>query len=203
MVLYVLYLIGVAAFAVSGVLAAARARMDFFGGVVLAFIAGLSGGTLRDLLLDRRPLYWTQDRVLLTVILAAGVATLIYIHFYRPPVRALLVVDALGLAVVTVIGTQHALEAGIATPAVLMMGVITGATGEILRDILCDDLPLLLREDIYALAALAGSALYVILHHLGVPPTLDAIFAIVLVFALRIASMIFKWRLPALPTPRT
>ncbi|TCP56694.1 putative membrane protein YeiH [Tamaricihabitans halophyticus] len=197
-----LYLIGVASFAVSGVLAAARARMDLFGGIVLAFIAALSGGTLRDLLLDRRPLYWTQDELLLTVILAAGVGTLVYIRFFRPPVRALYVVDALGLAVVTVIGTQAALAAGIATPAVLMMGVITGATGEVIRDILCDELPLLLREDIYAIAALAGSVLYVVLDQFGAPATLNAVLAIVLVFGLRLVSMIFKLRMPSLPRLR-
>ncbi|MFE7119845.1 trimeric intracellular cation channel family protein, partial [Streptomyces sp. NPDC057654] len=101
--LHVLYLVGVSAFAASGVLAAHRANMDPFGGLVLAFAAAISGGTLRDLILNRHPLYWTHDWVLLTIIACVGAATMAFLRYRTLPQRTLLVVDAVGLSVVTVI----------------------------------------------------------------------------------------------------
>ncbi|MBB1254363.1 TRIC cation channel family protein, partial [Streptomyces sp. OF3] len=124
--LHVLYLVGVSAFAASGVLAAHRANMDPFGGLVLAFAAAVSGGTLRDLILDRHPLYWTQDWVLLTVIACVGVGTIFYLRFWKLPHRSLLVVDAIGLAVVTVIGARAAIDSGVTPLAVLILAVLTG-----------------------------------------------------------------------------
>lgn len=107
--LHALYLLGIAAFAASGVLAAHRAGMDPFGGLVLAFAAAISGGTLRHLVLGRHPLYWTHDRLLLTVIASVAVATMLHLRRRRTlPRRTLMVVDAVGLAVVTVIGARAA-----------------------------------------------------------------------------------------------
>ncbi|MBW1598238.1 trimeric intracellular cation channel family protein [Streptomyces sp. JJ38] len=195
--LHVLYLVGVAAFAASGVLAAHRANMDPFGGLVLAFAAGVSGGTLRDLILDRDPLYWTQDWVLLTVIASVGVSTMVYLRFRRLPHRALLLVDAVGLAVVTVIGARAALEAEVTPLAVLILAVMTGVTGEVVRDILCGELPpLLLREEVYATAAFAGALCYLVLHWLEVAQTPATIASAGVVFALRIAAMYFGLSLP-------
>ncbi|MGW5121669.1 trimeric intracellular cation channel family protein, partial [Streptomyces noursei] len=150
--LHVLYLVGVSAFAASGVLAAYRANMDPFGGLVLAFAASISGGTLRDLILDRRPLYWTHDWVLLTVIICVGVGTMVYLRFWSLPRKSLLVVDAIGLSVVTVIGARAAISAGATPLAVVILAVLTGVAGEVIRDVLCGEFPpLLLREDVYAI----------------------------------------------------
>lgn len=139
--LHVLYLVGVSAFAASGVLAAYRANMDPFGGLVLAFAASISGGTLRDLILNRQPLYWTHDWVLLTVIICVGVSTMVYLRFWSLPRKALLVVDAIGLAVVTVIGARAAIEADATPLAVIILAVLTGVTGEVIRDVLCGSSP--------------------------------------------------------------
>lgn len=122
-------------------LAAYRANMDPFGGLVLAFAASISGGTLRDLILDRRPLYWTHDWVLLTVIICVGVGTMIYLRFWRLPHKSLLVVDAIGLSVVTVIGARAAIDAGATPLAVIILAVLTGVTGEVVRDVLCGEFP--------------------------------------------------------------
>ncbi|MFG2192719.1 trimeric intracellular cation channel family protein [Streptomyces sp. NPDC048639] len=195
--LHMLYLVGVSAFAASGVLAAHRANMDPFGGLALAFAASISGGTLRDLMLDRHPLYWTHDWVLLTVIAAVGGATIVYLRFWSLPERSLLLVDALGLSVVTVIGAQAAIDSGVTPLAVIIFGVITGVTGEVVRDVLCGEFPpLLLREDVYATAAAAGAGAYLALDAAGVDATTATALSAALVFALRLAAVYFGVHLP-------
>ncbi|WP_431783352.1 trimeric intracellular cation channel family protein [Streptomyces chumphonensis] len=195
--LHVLYLVGVAAFAASGVLAAHRANMDPFGGLVLAFAAGVSGGTLRDLILGRDPLYWTQDWVLLTVIASVGVVTMVYLRFRTLPHRTLLLVDAVGLAVVTVIGARAALESEVTPLAVLILAVLTGVTGEVVRDVLCGELPpLLLREEVYATAAFAGALCYLLLDWASVGQGAATVVSAAVVLALRIAAMYFGLSLP-------
>ncbi|CAM5654612.1 hypothetical protein SAVIM338S_06615 [Streptomyces avidinii] len=197
--LHALYLLGIAAFAASGVLAAHRANMDPFGGLVLAFAAGISGGTLRDLILDRHPLYWTHDWLLLVVIASVGVATMLYLRRRELPRRALMVVDAVGLAVVTVIGTRAAIDAHVTPLAVLILAVLTGVTGEVVRDVLCGEFPpLLLREEVYATAALAGAASYLGLHWAGAPDTLNTAVSAGLVFVLRMAAVFRDLHLPRL-----
>ncbi|RXS57201.1 trimeric intracellular cation channel family protein [Streptomyces sioyaensis] len=195
--LHVLYLAGVAAFAASGVLAAYRANMDPFGGLVLAFAASISGGTLRDLILDRRPLYWTHDWVLLTVIICVGLGTMAYLRFWQLPHKSLLVVDAVGLSVVTVIGARAAIEAGATPLAVIILAVLTGVAGEVIRDVLCGEFPpLLLREDVYAIAALAGAGCYLLLHHVGTGATPAAVASAGVVFALRMGAVYLGLHLP-------
>ncbi len=195
--LHVLYLVGVAAFAASGVLAAYRADMDPFGGLALAFAASISGGTLRDVILGRYPLYWTHDWVLLTVIGGVGLATMAYLRFWSLPRRSLLVVDAVGLAVVTVIGARAAIEVGATPLAVVILSVMTGVTGEVIRDVLCGEFPpLLLREDVYAVAALIGACCYLGMHRLGAGPGPAAMVSAGLVFALRMAAVYFGLHLP-------
>ncbi|MFZ3495276.1 trimeric intracellular cation channel family protein [Streptomyces sp. 5.8] len=197
--LHALYLLGIAAFAASGVLAAHRANMDPFGGLVLAFAASISGGTLRDLILDRHPLYWTHDWLLLVLIGSVAVATMLYLRRWELPQRALMVVDAVGLAVVTVIGARAAIDAHVTPVAVLILAVLTGVTGEVVRDVLCGEFPpLLLREEVYATAALAGALSYLGLHWAGVPDTADIVVSAGLVFALRMTAIFRDLHLPRL-----
>ncbi|MFE7095828.1 trimeric intracellular cation channel family protein [Streptomyces erythrochromogenes] len=198
--LHALYLLGIAAFAASGVLAAHRAGMDPFGGLVLAFAAAISGGTLRDLILGRHPLYWTHDWLLLTVIASVAAATMLHLRRRRTlPQRTLVVVDAVGLAVVTVIGARAAIDAHVTPVAVLILAVLTGVTGEVVRDVLCGEFPpLLLREEVYATAALAGAAAYLALHTAGVPDTVGVAVSAGLVFALRMAAVFRDLHLPRL-----
>ncbi|MGK5544189.1 trimeric intracellular cation channel family protein [Streptomyces sp. URMC 127] len=195
--LHVLYLTGVAAFAASGVLAAHRARLDPFGGLVLAFAAAVSGGTLRDLILGRHPLYWTHDLVLLTVIAATAVATMVFLRYRELPHRSLMTADAVGLAVVTVIGARAAVDAGVTPFAAVILAVLTGVTGEVIRDVLCGELPpLLLREEVYATAAFLGAVCYLLLDRLGAGPTAAAAVAASLVFAVRMGALHFGLHLP-------
>ncbi|MFF4318118.1 trimeric intracellular cation channel family protein [Streptomyces sp. NPDC001568] len=197
--LHALYLLGIAAFAASGVLAAHRANMDPFGGFVLAFAAAISGGTLRDLILDRHPLYWTRDWPLLVLIASVAALTMLYLRRRSLPHRTLMVVDAVGLSVVTVIGARAALDAHVTPVAVLVLAVMTGVTGEVIRDVLCGEFPpLLLREEVYATAALAGAAAYLGLREAGVRDGVGIAVGAGLVFVLRLAAVFRDLHLPRL-----
>lgn len=196
MALYVLDLFGVAVFAVSGALTAGRKSMDLFGVVVVAVVTAIGGGTVRDVLLDERPIFWIEDPTYLGVILAAAAATLVYARFFTPPRASLLVADAFGLAVFTFIGARTAYEAGVPLIIVILMGAITGAAGGVMRDVLCAEVPLILRRDIYATAAIAGATVYVLLEEIGASAPLIALLPVATVFALRLAAIRFDLHVP-------
>lgn len=196
MALYLLDLFGVAVFAVSGALTAGRKSMDLFGVVVISVITAIGGGTVRDVLLDRHPVFWISDTTYLIVILAAAGATLVYVRFRRPPGGSLLVADAFGLAVFTFIGAQAAYEAGVSSLIVVLMGAITGVAGGVMRDVLCNEVPLILRREIYATAAIAGATLYVVLEVIGASGLALSLPPIATVFALRLAALRFDIHMP-------
>jgi uncharacterized membrane protein YeiH len=190
-------LFGVAVFAVSGVLAAGRKRLDILGVIVVAIVTAIGGGTLRDLLLDRHPIFWFRETENLVVIVAAAVITLIYVQFRRPPERSLLIADALGLAVFTISGTHIATEAALPGIIAVIMGVITGVAGGMIRDVLTAEIPLILRKgDLYATAAITGAALYVLLEAAGVPRPVPSLTAMASILLLRFASILWGLHLP-------
>jgi uncharacterized membrane protein YeiH len=193
---YLLELFGVAVFAVSGALVAARKGMDPFGVIVIAVVTAIGGGTLRDVLLDRHPIFWFANVTYLLVIIAAAVFTMIYTRFHRAPFRALLIADAFGLALFTVSGAQIAEQQALPAVIVVLMGAITGTAGGMLRDMLCAEVPLILRRDIYATASLAGAAVYVGGKALGIDTITTALAAMFTVFALRMAAVFLNWHQP-------
>lgn len=199
--LYYFDLLGVAVFAASGVLAAGRKEMDWLGGLVIAALTAIGGGTLRDLLLNRHPLFWIVDTTYLIVISAAALLTLLYTRRRPPPGNVLLYADAAGLALFTLIGAQIAQEAGVPPLIVVLMGTMTGAAGGVLRDILCAEIPLVLRRDFYATAAIAGASAYLVTEALGVPR--DGAFGLgmLVVILLRLYAILHGLRLPTLKLP--
>lgn len=196
-VLYVLDLFGTAVFAVSGALAAGRRRMDLFGALVIAAVTAVGGGTVRDLILDRHPVFWIQDLRYLGVIAGAGGLTFVCTSFFRPPSQALEVADALGLAVFTVVGARVALGVGAPSVVVVIMSATTATVGGMVRDVLCDETPLILRKQIYATAALAGGILFLWLRALALPQAVVIGSTIVAVSALRLAALRWELHLPS------
>ena len=199
--LYWADLAGVAVFAVSGVLAAGRKRLDLLGVVVVAALTAVGGGTTRDLLLDRHPIFWIADPTYLVVIGAAALATFVYVRVRPPPLGALLVADALGLALFTMTGAQVAESAGLAPISVVVRATITGAAGGVLRDIMCAEIPLVLHRDIYATAAIVGAALYLAAQTIGVDRTWAIGSGMAAVRALRLAAVAWGLRLPVARVP--
>lgn len=194
----ILYGVGLAAVTVnaaSGVLEAGRKPFDLFGMVVVALAAALGGGSLRDVLLDRK-VFWIDDPAYLITAIVAGLATFALVRLVRLPARLFLLPDAVGLALFTVIGTQAALDVGAHWLVASLMGVITGVFGGILRDMLCNEVPLVFSGELYATASWVGALLLVGLIALGVSAGWAALAGGSIVLVIRLAAIAFKWRLP-------
>ncbi len=202
MVLYVFSMLGVGVFAASGALAAGRKNFDLLGVGVIALVTAVGGGTLRDLLLDRHPIFWVRDPSHLTVILASAALTFVYVRFRKPPLAGLAVADALGLALFTLSGAQVAEARGLPWLTVVVMGAVTGSAGGVLRDVLSGEVPLLFRHtDLYATAAITGVALYLALEEVGVGQEAASSIGMAAVAGLRFAAIRWKLRLPVFRVP--
>jgi len=196
--IYWLDMAGVIVFALSGVILACRSRMDPFGMLVLAAVTGIGGGTLRDLVLGVRPVFWVTDPTYLWVILATVGLSILGFHYIHRLSRGFLpVADAFGLALFTVIGTHKALLLEAPGVVAVLMGMLTGVAGGMVRDVLARRVPMVLRQEVYATAAIAGGVTYVALDALAAPGTLTIALALLVTLGLRLAAI--HWEL-ALPT---
>ena len=194
-----LYAIGISAVAVSamiGVLEAGRKPIDLFGVVLVALTSALGGGTVRDLLLDRR-VFWLEDPTYLFAAIGAGLAAVALVRMVRLPKNLFLIPDALGLALFTVLGTHIALMLDVHWFAATLLGVVTGVVGGVLRDMLCNEVPLVFSGELYGTAAWSGTLVYAALLGAGVADSGAALVAMTVVFGLRMAAV--QWRI-TLPT---
>jgi uncharacterized membrane protein YeiH len=190
-------LAGVAVSATSGALAAGRRHLDLLGVVVVATVTAIGGGTIRDVLLDRYPVFWIARPGYLTVILAAAAVTMAYTRFREPPAQALQVADAFALGLFTMTGAQIAEGAELAGLLIIVMGTITAVAGGVVRDVLCTEIPLVMRSgNLYASAAIAGATAYVWLRVADLPVPVAATAGMLLVVALRLAAIVYDIRLP-------
>jgi uncharacterized membrane protein YeiH len=195
----VLYLdfFGVFVFAFSGALMAGRYKLDPFGVVVLASVTAIGGGTVRDVILQA-PVFWLSQPIYLYIILITAGLTILFVRQpKRIPKRFLYVADAFGLALFAVLGTQKALDLGTSITVAIMMGAITGVVGGMIRDLMCNVIPLILRQEIYALAAILGGGIFVGLHKLGFSENDASIVAILCALTVRLAAIYWKVSLPA------
>jgi uncharacterized membrane protein YeiH len=192
-------LTAVAMLAAAGVLEAGRKRFDLFGMVVVALVAALGGGTLRDLLLGR-PVFWVADQTYLIAAMIAAHLTFFLARAVNLPARLFLVPDAAGLALFTVAGTKAALMLDAPWLVASFMGVITGVVGGILRDVLCNEEPLVFQGPLYATAAWLGALGYIVLLELGVGSIAAALFAGTGIFVVRLAAIRWQIELPRFRT---
>lgn len=195
---YYLDLIGVAVFAISGALAAGRKQLDWVGVVFLATVTAIGGGTVRDVLLNRDAVFWIQDPTYLWVIISASFLTILYVRFFRPPFNLIMYVDALGLALFTILGAQVAEAHGVSDLIVIVMAVLTGVAGGVIRDVLTGEIPHLFRstEPLYSVAALTGAVIYVLLQKLGVITEYATYIGISMVALFRFAAIYWNLNMP-------
>ncbi len=187
---------GVAVYAVSGALAAGRKQLDLLGVVVIASVTAIGGGTVRDLLLDRHPVFWIARPAHLYVIIAFAFLTVAYTRRFRPPDRMLVIADALGLALFTVSGAQIAEARALPGIVVVLMGTLTGVAGGVLRDVLSAEIPMILRKgQIYATAAILGCVVYLLLQSV-VDRTVAGLAGMASIAVLRIAAIVWDLTLP-------
>lgn len=201
MLLYILDLTGVAVFALSGVLAARDRGLDVLGVIVVAAITAIGGGTLRDLLLDRHPIFWITDITYLLVIIGTALLAIAYVRIRPPPGVSLLVADAFGLALFALLGAQYAEAAQSPALIVVLMGTMTGVTGGVLRDVITARVPLILQREIYATAAIAGVTAYLVMQALGVPQPVAFAGGMIVVVVLRLISIRWNLHLPTFHNP--
>lgn len=194
---YIFDLIGVAVFAISGALAAGRQRLDLVGVIVAAAATAIGGGTIRDVLIDRHPIFWLSDGRYLLVIVASALATILYARHRRVSWIALEVADAAGLALFSVSGAHVAELAGMPPVSCVVLGAVTGTAGGVIRDVLLAHVPhILQRRSLYATAAIAGATLYMVMVRMGsafLPATLAGAAC---VFAVRVAAIWWGLKLP-------
>ena len=188
------------AFALSGVIEAARKRLDMIGVLVVAFATAFGGGTLRDLLLDYRPFFWVRETGFLWAVVAVCAFAMLFMRqsHLQLTERALLWPDAIGLGLFTAIGVERALAMGQPVVVAVMMGVVTSVFGGVLRDVLCNEVPRALSDHRpYALWSFAGGWLYVaLLSVFGLPPWLCLTVTVIVTAGLRILSVYLNWQLP-------
>jgi uncharacterized membrane protein YeiH len=200
--LLVLDLGGTVVFAVSGAVAAVKYRLDIFGLLVLSFAAGNAGGITRDLLIGAVPPAAIADWKYAAVSILAGLIVFVGYSTAERVRDDVLWFDAVGLAFFAVAGAQKALLHGLNPMMAALLGMLTGIGGGMLRDVLVTQIPIVLRADLYAMAALAGAAVVVIAPMLHVPAIVAAIAGGVLCFALRFGAIRYGWHLPTARPPR-
>lgn len=196
--IYYLDIFGTIIFAITGVLAASEKRLDLFGVIVVGMVTAIGGGTIRDLVLGRAPVFWVSETQYIWVIVATTVMTFIAARFHPFPHRTLQVADAIGLGVFTVIGAQVSLNLEHPPVIAVMMGVMTGVFGGVVRDVLTGEIPMIFQKEIYATAAMAGAVVFVNLRWF-LPPGTEAFSAIVTmsaVIGLRLAAIYWNLQLP-------
>jgi uncharacterized membrane protein YeiH len=198
MILYLLDLIGVAVFAVSGVLVAAHSNMDLLGGIALAALTAIGGGTLRDVLLNRHPIFWIRDARYLWVILVTAALTMLYLTVLPPPRYSLLIADALGLALFAISGAQVAEATGHSPLIVILMGTMTGTAGGMLRDVMSARIPLIFEQDLYATAAMAGIVVYLVLQKWGARRNVAVCAGVIVILGMRLLAVVWGAHLPRL-----
>lgn len=189
--------IGTFAFAISGIRLAAAKNFDWFGAYVVGFVTAVGGGTLRDVMLDMTP-FWMEH---VSYVVITALALVFVIIFRRHVVRldnTFFIFDAVGIALFTVVGVEKSISAGFPVWVNIIMGTITGAAGGMFRDIFINEVPLIFRKDIYAMACLAGGAVYYLCLWAGLPTVATEIVAALSVFLIRVFSVRFGISLPSL-----
>lgn len=195
-IVYALDMVGVGACTVAATLLAKRLQFDIFGALMVSFIGSVGGGTLRDLLLNRHPIFWLHDLNYLHFIIILSLIVQVFYHFVERLDKALRWFDALGLAAFTVIGVEAALSRGMSAPIVMMMGAFTAVIGGVFRDIVCRQIPLVLQKEVYITASLIGSIYYLLLLDTSVGAWTRSVSTMVLIFTIRMLAVYRGWNLP-------
>ncbi len=191
-----IYVVAIIAEGMSGALAAGRRNMDVFGVAVIAFVTALGGGTVRDVILGRFPIGWTQHPIYVGLVILAGLLTILVAqHMYKLR-RLFLLLDSMGLVAFSLIGCEVALGLGYSVPVVIMSGMITGICGGVLRDVLCNQVPVVFQRELYASVSLVVCCLFLTLRWFDVPLALNTPVSFGVGLTVRLLAIRFGWRLP-------
>tara|TARA_R110001583_G_scaffold4351_4_gene25252 strand:+ start:14357 stop:14968 length:612 start_codon:yes stop_codon:yes gene_type:complete len=193
---YTLDLLGTVAFAISGALVAINKKFDPFGVFIIAFVTAVGGGTLRDVLIGIQPVSWMNN---ITYVFAIGIAVFVAIIFrnkLKYLSKSLFLFDTIGLGVFTIIGTEIGINANFHPVISIALGTISASFGGVLRDILCNDIPVIFRKEIYATACIFGAITFIILHSFNINESIIYVSTILIVIIIRLIAVRFHLSLP-------
>ena len=191
-----LFYIAVTAEALTAALAAGRRKMDWFGVCFLACVTALGGGTARDVLLGHYPLFWVKTPYVLVLVCGAALLTVVIARVVDRLRWPFLLLDALGLVVFTIVGCNVALEMNVHPLIIIVAGMVTGITGGILRDVLCNDVPLVFSKELYATVSIVTAVVYYLGVMAALPVDLVVLIALAVGFPLRVVALVRKWEMP-------
>lgn len=194
---YFLDILGTMAFAISGVLTALHKRMDPFGVFVIAFATAVGGGTLRDVLIGRTPVGWMRDLNYVYIIIIGFFLALLFKKKLDKFRTSLLLFDTIGLGVFTLIGLEKGIETGLHPIICVALGTMTACFGGVIRDILCNDIPVIFRKEIYATICIIGGAVFFTLRSLNIPEDIIYLATSGVIITVRLLAVKFRWSLPA------
>ena len=194
--LYIIDILGTISFAVSGAFLAMEKKLDPFGVLVLSFVTAIGGGTLRDILIGNLPVSWLRNETATIVIFSSAIVTMFFGRYLKQLTTTLFLFDALGLGLFTVIGIELGVEKHFTIGICVALGTITACFGGVVRDVLLNNIPLLFRKEIYALACIAGGLIYFLMKKMNMDPDLSRILCILIIFAIRVLAVRYRLSLP-------
>lgn len=189
-------ILGTMAFAVSGALTAMNKKMDPFGVLIIAFVTSVGGGTLRDVLIGRTPVGWMLNINYVYVILIGFALAMIFRKKFDRFRKSMFLFDTIGLGVFTLIGLEKGLEKGLQPSVCIILGTVTACFGGVIRDILCNEIPVIFRKEIYATICIIGGLFFFFLKSLNIPEDVLYLMTSLIIIAIRLMAVIFKWTLP-------
>ena len=195
---YILVILGSIAFSISGVLSAIHKKMDPFGVFIIACATALGGGTLRDVLIGQTPVAWMQDLNLIYSIFLGYIISIIFrkkLDIFR---KSLFLFDTIGLGIFTIIGIEKGIEINLHPIICIILGTMTACFGGVVRDILCNEIPVIFRKEIYATICILGGILYFILYHFQVPNNWNSLITSTIIIIIRLLVVKYKWALTPL-----
>lgn len=200
--IYLLDMVGIIACAIAGTTLALYKRFDLFGCILVSMVNAIGGGTLRDVMLGRHPLFWMTDLSYVIVITLTSILGQMFFHRHQKIDGMLKLFDAIGLAAFSVIGLTVALSLDAHPIIAILMAVMTSIAGGIMRDMICNEIPLVLQKEIYISASIIGSVLYLALLHFGVADWVRETVTLISIFGIRMLAVRFDWHLPSIQLRR-
>jgi uncharacterized membrane protein YeiH len=192
----VIDILGTVAFAISGVLVAMEKKLDLFGVLIIAFVTAIGGGTLRDLLIGNTPVNWMTTPVYLITISATVFVAIIFVNQLRYFRKSLFLFDTIGIGLYTMVGVEKGLNAGLSPVICIILGTITASFGGVIRDILCNEIPVIFRKEVYATICILGGIIYFVLIQFPFDTTYAYVAAILSIIVMRLLAVRFKISLP-------
>lgn len=195
---FIIDILGTIAFAISGVLVAMEKKLDVFGVLIIAFVTAVGGGTLRDLLIGIRPVGWLNAPMHILIIVATVVLAIFFVKQLKYVRKSLFLFDTIGIGLYTMVGVEIGLKADLSPVMCIALGTITACFGGVTRDILCNEIPVIFRKEIYATVCILGGLVYFLLIQFPINNTLAHSMAIVTIIITRILAVRFKISLPSI-----